>query len=48
MGKLNYPELGQKIIKAHLANLKDDQTEVQLIFDLEHNIFLGDRSSALK
>ena len=40
MGKLNYPELGQKIIKAHLANLKDDETEVQLIFDLERNHYL--------
>ncbi|NES25376.1 MAG: XisI protein, partial [Symploca sp. SIO3E6] len=39
MEKLNYPELVQKIIKLHVANLKDDE-EVQLILDREHNHYL--------
>lgn len=30
----------QKIIKAHFANFKDDETEVQLILDLERNHYL--------
>jgi hypothetical protein len=40
MEKLNYPELVQKIIKAHIANLKEDETEVQLILDRERNHYL--------
>jgi hypothetical protein len=32
--------LVQKIIKAHFANFKDDETEVQLILDLERNHYL--------
>ncbi|NET60190.1 MAG: XisI protein [Symploca sp. SIO2E6] len=40
MEKLNYPELVQKIIKAHVTNLQDDETEVQLILDREHNHYL--------
>ncbi len=40
MEKLNYPELVQKIIKAHFAELKDDETEVQLILDIERNHYL--------
>lgn len=40
MENLNYPELVQKIIKAHIATLKDDETEVQLIFDIERNHYL--------
>ncbi len=40
MQRLNYCELVQKILKLHLANLKDDETEVQLIIDLERNHYL--------
>ncbi|HAX80341.1 MAG TPA: XisI protein [Cyanobacteria bacterium UBA11372] len=40
MEKLNYPELVQKIINAHFANLKDDETEVQLILDRERHHYL--------
>lgn len=40
MEKLSYPELVQKIIKAHFAKLKDDETEVQLILDRERNHYL--------
>ena len=40
MEKLNYPQVVQKIIKVHLANLKDDETEVQLILDLERHHYL--------
>ncbi|NER51976.1 MAG: XisI protein [Symploca sp. SIO1A3] len=40
MEKLNYPELVQKIIKVHVTHLKDDETEVQLILDREHNHYL--------
>jgi hypothetical protein len=40
MEKLNYPELVQKIIKAHFARLKDDEIEVQVILDLERNHYL--------
>src|SRR3712207_8951084 len=36
----SYPELVRKIIKAHFANLKDDEIEVQLILDLERNHYL--------
>ena len=41
MEKLNYPELVQKILKAHVTNLKDDETEVQLILDRESNHYLS-------
>jgi len=40
MEKLNYPELLQKILKAHFAQLQDDETEVQLILDKERNHYL--------
>ena len=40
MENLNYPELVQKIIKLHVNNLKDEETEVQLILDREHNHYL--------
>ncbi|MEQ9672328.1 element excision factor XisI family protein [Coleofasciculus sp. G2-EDA-02] len=40
MESLNIQEIVQKIIKAHAINLKDDQTEVQLIFDNERNHYL--------
>ncbi|HAA29791.1 MAG TPA: XisI protein [Cyanobacteria bacterium UBA8553] len=40
MENLNYPELVRKILMAHIANLKDDETEVQLIFDIERNHYL--------
>lgn len=40
METLNLQEIVQKIIKAHSINLKDDRTEVQLIFDNERNHYL--------
>jgi hypothetical protein len=40
METLNYHELVQKILKCHSINLKDDETEVQLIFDVERNHYL--------
>ena len=40
MEKLNYSELVQNIIKAHLVNLKDDENEVQLIIDLERHHYI--------
>ena len=35
MDKLNYPELVQKILKGHLGNHLNNNTEVHLIFDTE-------------
>ncbi len=40
METLNYHELVQKILKRHSINLQDDETEVQLIFDVERNHYL--------
>ncbi len=37
MEKLNYRELIQIILKAHLDNHLDNDTEVQLIFDIERD-----------
>jgi hypothetical protein len=37
---MNYPELVQEILKSHLGNDLEDETEVQLIFDTERNHFL--------
>jgi len=40
MEKSNYPELVQKIIHSHFAQLQNDETEVQLILDIERNHYL--------
>lgn len=37
MDRLNYPEVVQKILKNHVGNSLNTQTEVQLIFDPERN-----------
>lgn len=37
MDKLNYRELVQTIIKNHLGNRLNSNTEVQLIFDTERD-----------
>lgn len=37
---MNYPELVQEILKSHLGNDLEDETEVQLIVDTERNHFL--------
>ncbi len=40
MEKINYRDLVQKILKAHTDNHTDNETEVQLIFDLERDHYL--------
>ncbi len=37
MEKLNYRELVQSILKSHSDNHLDNDTEVQLIFDIERD-----------
>jgi len=37
MDRLNYPELVQAILKNHVGNSLNTQTEVQLIFDTERD-----------
>jgi len=37
MDRLNYPEVVQEILKNHVGNSLNTQTEVQLIFDTERD-----------
>jgi hypothetical protein len=40
MERVNYPDLVQEILKGHLGNDLEDETEVQLICDTERNHFM--------